>query len=106
MSNDVHVDDDFEASNGEDLSPSLEDNNLEMDASEGIIALSKSSETTAQVAVITLESEMNDTVKNAGDDTKKKDVTKDTATALANSSRKNKSNNLISALQTLNGDMM
>ena len=45
-----------------------------MDASEGIIALSEASEATAQVAVITLESEMNDAVKKAGEDTKKKDV--------------------------------
>ncbi len=37
VSNDVNVDDEFEASDGEELSLSLENNNREMDASEAII---------------------------------------------------------------------
>jgi hypothetical protein len=106
VSNDVNVDDDFEASDGEDLSPSLENNNLEMDASEGIIALSKTAEATAQAAMKTVESEKNDSGKKASEDMKKKDAAKDAAATLANSSRKNKTKNLISVLQTSNGDMM
>ena len=105
VSNDVNVDDEFEASDGEELSPSVDKNSIEMDASEGIIALSETAEVAAQAAK-TVEPEKNDSGKKGGDDAKKKDGAKDAAVAMANSARRNKTNNLISALQTSNGDMM
>ena len=47
MSNDVNMNDDFEASNGHKLSPSLENNNTEMEPSESIITLSETAGATA-----------------------------------------------------------
>ncbi len=105
VSNDVNVDKEFEASDGEELSPSVDKNSIEMDASEGIIALSETAEVAAQAAK-TVEPEKIDSGIKCDDDTKKKDVAKDAAAAMANSARRNKTNNLISALQTSNGDMM
>ncbi len=63
--------DEFEASDGEELSPFLDKNGIEMDASEHIIALSETAEVAAQATMKTAEPEKNDSGKKGDDDTKK-----------------------------------